>query len=353
MKIARLFPKSKFKKFYPSDTLWGNIVFAYKMLYGEKEFKELLNRFISSEEKPFLVSSMFPFAIRKNGSEKFIYYFPKPIIEDSDITPQNPEDMVILKKFKKIKYLEKSIFEKILNGELSGADLFNRFKVMIEADEKLKKEKNEHKKSELKKLADNNDFNYLNGLTYNFNLHNSIDRMSTSTLQSDGRGQLYFEAELAIPEDFGLFFLYQESENIIEPTLRLLSDIGLGGNRSIGKGAFNVEFDNIEIVQPKESDSLVLLSLYQPTENEIKILTVKKSYYDLTNRIGAVGKDFGLQFQQKNPVTCFVEGSTFGISDNLIGKLIPTAKISEDTIIYSNYLFFGVKGKLRSIWKLN
>ncbi len=347
MKIAKIFPKTNFRELYSSDTLWGNIIFAFNMLYGENELKSLLQRFIQQNKKPFILSSLFPFEININGKDRTVYYFPRPMLPDLDITPQSPDEMVILKKFKKIKYIDKTTFELFINGTLTNADLFKRFKIWIESDNKLKKVKEQNEIKALEDTIKINKFNYLTGLEYNFNLHNSIDRMSTSTLYLEGKGQLYFESELSLTENFGLFFLFEENENIIEPCLRLLSDIGIGGNRSIGKGAFKFTIENIEISQPENPNSIVLLSLFHPSNDELNLFNEEfKCYYEITNRLGALGKYFDIQFQQKNPVTCFIEGSTFWTS-NFVGTILPTAVIKENEYIYSNYLFFGVKAKLR------
>jgi hypothetical protein len=72
-------------------------------------------------------------------------------------------------------------------------------------------------------------------------------------------------------------------------------------------------------------------------------------FYDLSTRIGATSRDFNISYQEKNPVNCFTEGSTFFVNHSLVGRLVPTAKINEQNNIYSNYLFFGVKGNLRSV----
>jgi CRISPR/Cas system CSM-associated protein Csm4 (group 5 of RAMP superfamily) len=91
------------------------------------------------------------------------------------------------------------------------------------------------------------------------------------------------------------------------------------------------------------------LSLYHPDDIEIELLKngKVKAFYDITTRIGKVGKDFNLQFSQKNPIICFTEGSTFFTKDSLKGNLVSTAKFIDEKDIYSNYLFFGIKANLR------
>lgn len=344
MKVVRIIPKTNFHTYLHSDTLWGNLVYAYKLLYGETALEELLENYLKGNPS-FIVSSMFPYEITKNDSEHIIYYFPKPLLGGEAIEPKEPEDMTMIKEFKAIKFVEQKIFEEYLNGNLNDKSLFERFK-LFRIEENEKKEEQDQNSIKYEK------FRYLKDKDIKpiYNLHNSIDRMSGSTLEAEGRGQLYWEEEFAFRDKMGLFFL-AEVTNLDEFTalLRLLSHVGIGGNRSIGKGSFKFEIEDFTLSMPSDSNALITLSLYHPTEKELEIISKKeiKKFYDINIRIGAVGRDFNIEFQEKNPVPCFVEGSTFFVKDKLMGHLASTAKMKDQKDIFSNYLFFGVKANLR------
>jgi len=232
--------------------------------------------------------------------------------------------------------------------------VFERFKIYREAEEKLKKAKSQEDIKNYEDLIDKNAFRYISSIKPIYNLHNSIDRMRGSTLEAEGRGQLYWEDEFALGDEMGLFFLAEVSDQNSKEfvaVLRLLSDIGIGGNRSIGKGSFDFEIDEPKFNSSSEYNGFISLSLYHPSRKELDILASENTnfFYDVTTRIGFVGKDFNNVAQEKNPVNCFTEGSTFFVNQSLTGCLVPTAKINDHNDIYSNYLFFGVKGNLRSI----
>lgn len=343
MKLVRIYPKTNFRTFLNSDTLWGNIVYAYKLLYGDTALTKLLNDY-QDGKSPFKVSSVFPYEIVTNGNNPFIHYFPKPILSGESIQIETPEDMILLKEFKSIRYVEQSIFEKYLSGEINDKILFERFKEF-----RNEEEKDENKRSTV--IIEKNKLRYLKNLLPNYNLHNSIDRMSGTTLQAEGRGQLYWEDEYSFyKSDFGLFFFVEvDNQNEFEASLRLLSHIGIGGNRSIGKGCFEFQIEEFSINEPNNFNGHVLLSLYHPTSKELELLSSEKInyYYDIVTRIGFVAKDFNLEPQGKNPVHCFTEGSTFITNQNLAGSLVPTAKTKNQKNVLSNYLFFGVKANLR------
>jgi len=347
MKAVRIIPKTNFHTYLHSDTLWGNLVYAYKLLYGEKAIENLLQNYLKGDI-PFVVSSVFPYEIIKNRSEQIVYYFPKPLLGGESIKAESPEDMTIIKEFKSIRFVEKRIFEEYLNGNLNDKSLFDRFKLFRIEESKKKEDQDEN-------VIKENKFRYLKNITSIYNLHNSIDRMRGSTLEAEGRGQLYWEDEIVLGEEMGLFFLaevLEQSSKEFESLLRLLSDIGIGGNRSIGKGSFEFEIDDFRLNIPSNTNALIALSLYHPSQKELEIISNENTqkFYDINIRIGAVGKDFNIKFQEKNPVLCFTEGSTFYVKEKLEGCLVSTAKINEQKDVFSNYLFFGVKGNLRSIW---
>jgi CRISPR-associated protein Csm4 len=342
MKIVKIIPKTNFHTYLHSDTLWGNLVYAYKLLYGETALENLLENYLKGDI-PFVVSSVFPYEIIKNGTEEILYYFPKPLLGGETIKAESPEDMTIIKEFKSIRFVEQRIFEEYLNGNLDDKSLFDRFKLFMIEENKKKEEKNEN-------VIKENKFRYLKNITSIYNLHNSIDRMSGSTLRAESRGQLYWEDEYAFGNEMGLFFLAEISElDKFEALLRLLSHIGIGGNRSIGKGSFEFEIKEHEFNLPSECNAYVSLSLYHPSKDELENLASKNAnlFYDISTRIGFVGKDFNNIAQEKNPVNCFTEGSTFFVKEKLKGCLVKTAKINQQKDVYSNYLFFGVKCNLR------
>ncbi|MEM5807154.1 MAG: type III-A CRISPR-associated RAMP protein Csm4 [Candidatus Aenigmatarchaeota archaeon] len=380
MKVVRIYPKTNFHTFLHSDTLWGNLIYAYRMLYGVKETSKLISKYLS-EEPPFVVSSFFPLKMNKKNYS-VTYFLPKPISCSKHRDALNPEEMAYMKEYKKVRYIDKETFEEFLKGNYDDNLLFERFYKWKKAEDELRNLIDNHldrpdKNQELKNTIKSNKFNYIRSLNPTFNLHNSIDRMGNSTLKSEGRGQLYWEEEFESfgnvmkekkveynvmykkqsnegdEDDFtvnGVYFLVEGKEsNLINGPLNLLSHIGLGGNKSIGKGSFSFEIEEFSFHQPPNYNAFVSLSLFHPNAEDIEKLKSNRhsSFYDITTRIGKVGRDFNLVFNEKNPVICFTEGSSFFVKELLKGHIVPTAQYDGENKIYSNYLFFGVKANLR------
>lgn len=330
MNVIRIYPRFGIRNLLPSDTLWGNLLFAIKRLYGGKYFDDILKKFLDGKP-PFLISSSFPFEF-SDGS--FSYYFPIPFLGmvkdelgDENKFISTPNDMIKFKKFKKIKFVEKTTFEKIISSEVSFEDLFIEFR----------KQKSPNDNSGLK-------FIELPSKTYT--LHNTIDRWYTKTVESQEGGALFWEEEyIFASQNIGLFFLVEGDVELLKPALRFLADIGIGGNNTIGKGKFSFEIENFEFQKlSKESNSKILLSLYSPNQNDIKTIKELGSnlWYELKIRRGFSGVDFDITPQQKNAVTVFGEGSVFATKENLIGRLIKTGEINSDYIIYNYYYGFFI-----------
>src|SRR5262245_45457767 len=86
--IVYLKPRAPFAQSAPrSDTLFGAIAWAIRLLYGEGELIRLLEQFdravASQSSPPFLISSLFPFVESGNGDERQArrtLFLPRPLL---------------------------------------------------------------------------------------------------------------------------------------------------------------------------------------------------------------------------------------------------------------------------------
>ncbi len=307
MKIVYLYPLSTFNTLLRSDTLWGLIMVAIKNIKGEKYFSELIDAYLNNEP-PFIVSSAMFF---KNYDNNKIPFFPKPLFAFNQIELNDAEEMRLYKKFKKIKWLSKKYFEKLINGELEMLDIFNK----------------------VKNSEDLNNFCGDEIQIFNI-LHNSIDRMKNSTLKLNNEGQLYYKNDFYI-ENGGLFFLIEGDVSIIEPALRLLRHFGYGGDTSIGKGFFDFEIGDLELNIPQTPNLLINLSLYVPSNNDLYNFNINNLWYELEFRSGKIGSKFlNTKEYRKNVVVMFKEGSVFPYNNISKGCLV-NSQIIDDKKIFS------------------
>lgn len=346
MKAVYLYTNSSFQTSLRSDTLWGLIISALSILKPKKEIDLLVNLFLENNP-PFLLSSVMGFM--KNENAKIIHYFPKPIVCNFEYEINSAVKMTYYKQFKKLNVINQSIFEDLVNGNISDKDLFRNFVLYQELIEKSILIDDDKKKLE------EFEFMFSNPLVKNeLIMHNTIDRMSGSTLEKDDGGQLYYTDETFIDNNEGLFFLVEGDLSIIEPALRFLSHFGFGGNNTIGKGNFKYEVKDFNFNLPKEKvNSFITLSLFNPKQSELadfmKEENKDKLWYELDFRAGRIGVHFAddPSKNQKDIVANFKEGSTFPFMDEKFpGRILQTATSASHNI-YNNGFAFKIPSNLK------
>jgi CRISPR-associated protein Csm4 len=254
-----------------SDTLFSAIVSNWSHLYDEAP-----ETLIKSEG--FVISSAFPFV-----GERF--YFPKPY--SALPVRYDASDNGLEKKLRKVEFVEQGLFEKLIgNLEVQGD-----------------------------KLLFSKDGNFLaTGSVPRAHCveremgRNMIDRVT-------GQTDIFYFSEISFLPNAGLFFLAHFIDDNIrkkfEATLRLLGDEGIGSDRSVGKGLFSVEvIDDFPLAQPANPNSFLTLSLYHPTEEEIKSDLLKRSAYHLVSRGGWITAP-GFRSLRRQSLNMFLEGSVF------------------------------------------
>ncbi len=270
-------------EFIHSDTLFSALINAWQMLYPDDMdifFPPSKN---GSLDFPFFkISSAYPFV--KNQ-----LYFPKPSwkLGTPQITFHSPE---IAKKIKKLSWIELSIYESWLNGELEefipeetyGEGRYWNRGVKSERDQEF----------------------------YPALIEDSPRIVKDRTTETT---DIFYFSRLFFAEGCGLFFLADfQDDSVIEKfraSLRLLGDEGIGGDRSVGNGQFELEETTVEIRSPKDSEYSVSLSLVHPKNGEAKMLG-EDSSYDLITRRGWVHSERGLPLRRQT-VRMFTEGSVF------------------------------------------
>jgi len=303
-----------------SDTFFSAFCINYSLLYGERELEGLINEFRNGNP-PFIFSSLFPF-----WNEKI--FLPIP-------SNQIPKE----KDLKKLNFIEKDGFEKLLNGE-KIENLKGKYKFIPDIDEK-------GEGKEPWKIINN-------------------PRVGLSRISSHP-GEAYFHfGEVFYKENAGLYFIVDFKDPSIESkfisTLRLMGDEGIGGDRTVGKGHFglmgdegiggdrtvgkghfeilNKDGEEIEINQPQNSQNYILLSLYHPDVNEISDL--KEGYYEIIERKGYIYSPYSKTLRKKS-LKMFKEGSVLPSFKK--GKIVDiTPEIFTKHKIYKYGLAFLVRG---------
>lgn len=243
-----------------SDTLWGAIIQQWILLYNDDPEGLCL-------DTPFTVSSCFPLI---NG----VPFYPLPFgVLDDLITEagQAKKPEISVKDIKIIRFVAEPLFRKIIRGETLRFEQLQPDTV-FPFEEKRPETMRERKP-----------------------VYDIMQRPRLRTNQLSGgsmEGAFFYCSDQYFNQDNGLFFLAtfrdDETKKRFDAALRLLSDTGLGADRSIGRGLFAFETKECEVPDNLSSDHYMLLSLYHPTREEVMqgILEAPGTGYSLIRRSG-------------------------------------------------------------------
>ncbi|MBK8652907.1 MAG: hypothetical protein IPN20_03035 [Haliscomenobacter sp.] len=271
-----------------SDTLWAALCWSIRMVFGEAKLEELLAAYSpnASEGKAFFLSSTFPFREEEGEITRF---YPAPLlparetirIPDAGLTPEQV----------KLRAREEKNREK-LQALLSENHLKYRIGISQDAMEDVPSPV----------------------LIERPMTHNRISRLTGSTLSIDESGQLFHMDEHYLKgAHTGLFFLLRGNMECVIPALRFLEHFGIGGDRSTGKGRFQIsEPQPFSLGTPLEPNAVMSLSLFKPNPQEIVHWANNSSRllnYRLEDRQGR--KYLDSSYMHDEPLVFFREGSVF------------------------------------------
>jgi CRISPR-associated protein Csm4 len=362
-------PKGSILGEISSDTIFGAFCWAIFNLYSAKELEEVLSKF--NEEPKFLISSPFPYL---RNSENKIRFFPKPkfpapsfkFLEGLAKKETKNNNSLNFKRawlsvkeiFEEIKntlFLSEQIFYKVVSGKLSLPDIFRNLKSIgyLENDlEKIEKAIISHPE---RKSVDPQGELLFHFLMRAIDIQrNQINRLSGTTAE----GLLFFSSQTFFIKKWnglesGLWFLLKTNDfDFVKPLFNYIADTGLGGDRTVGKGHFDIEWEEIsEMVEVKEPNCFINLSRYIPNPNEIDVSKIPLSYI-FKNIRGKHESKFIFHPNQpylKKLVRVFEEGSIFPFIEKkpFYGKLVLVGEKEEiGRNVYQNGVTIPIFAKM-------
>lgn len=283
-----------------SDMLFSGIINQWVKIQGAFNVDELVLR-LNSDSPPFKISSAYPFF----GS---YFYLPTPIgltMGYSDISKELP-------------FLELYDFLKLANGE----------------------------KKHISKIPLKNPLDEF--LIGNVSPRVTIDRLSTASNIYETRGW-------ATEKGGGFYFLLELSDeplrNTIELCVHMLGEAGIGSDRSVGYGTFDMEMDAVgedsywsELFQDREKRNKIYytLSLCHPSD----LLEEPKNVlsYNLLIRGGWIISNSSMFQMKRKECKMFSEGSIFKTPiKGKVADVTPSGFISEHKVYrYGLGMMIGV-----------
>ena len=283
-------PVGYFSSKLSSYTIFGAICWAVTFLYGEREISELINLVKTGG---FFLSSSMPIVDGK-------HYVFKPILKPEHIEMEDVNFLIsrgdnkdsefrnLIKKFKKLPFVPSDILKKVAKGTIkSDKELILNLGKGIEET------------SPFVDLA---------------LPHAKLNRITNST--SEG-GEFYFEESLFFKSKV-YFLVAVEEDNILNdliiPSLNLLQDWGIGGNRSVGFGNFSFKANREEKIDEfinGNSREFITLSPVVATDR----IDYERSFYDIKTYKGTMESGYQ-DFLWKPKIFYLQAGSLIRLKEN-------------------------------------
>jgi CRISPR type III-A-associated RAMP protein Csm4 len=142
--------------------------------------------------------------------------------------------------------------------------------------------------------------------------------------------------------DAGLYCLTDATGILFEELVslfQLLGETGIGTDRNVGGGKFEVEADSLSLPDIPDADQLMLLSLYIPTLEELPQLNLTASHYELLLRGGFIAgsQEEDLRHLRKRSIYMFNVGSLFPTTSPITGKVVDLAPEWNDPRMHPVY----------------
>lgn len=241
----------------------------------------------------YLLSSAFPFM----GD---LVFLPKPIGRISIRIGNEPEEK-FRKTLKKIEFIELTLWEKLIRGE----------ELIIQKEQVI------HGK-------------YLIDISQTSNSYGGIQTEVQQRVRigsnADADPEPYYFERMYFSEGTGLYCLLDSTDSFKHQIIELfrhLGQNGIGTDRSVGNGFFDIETKDIELTFPENATHCMTLSLTVPQKEEIKETDLADSSYQLLTRSGFIAGSSYEQFRhlRKKSICAFAEGSVFS-NTKITGKWV-------------------------------
>lgn len=261
-------------KILHSDTLVASL-FVAALRLGASEREALVMT------DGFRLTSAFPF-----WQEEF--FFPKPMARLPFPMKETPKEKRG-KPFKKIRFLGKTWFEKMLHGEENE----------INEDQHLVRKE------------------FLSDILQTHVFKAEVIQRVTIPPDYTEDAKPFFTERIFFNEDAGLFFLVEWQDegvkDLFHQSLSVLGDLGIGTDRSVGNGFFTPDFSSLSLRLPDDAQHQCALGLYLPAEQELDETDLEDSAWSLVKRGGYIAGASDLEYTslRKRSVFMFEEGSVF------------------------------------------
>lgn len=270
---AEIKPLAAFASPLQSDTFFGAFCWSYKYIYGENALKELLRESLFSRPQ-IIFSNAFP-----SG------YLPLPMGSyDQDRMRYGSVEKSAAKKayqdnkrYKKCSLVSREAFRDIQQGVRRG------FSQYLAGEQTVQSE----------------------------SIHNMVGRGDGQVSRSDEGGSLFVSNEYFVERDktFDVYILSELRQEIIQRVLLLMLELGIGANKSTGKGCFELSsfIEETEFPCVEDANGYVALSNFIPDSSD-----PTNGWYKTLVKYGKLDREYAAgQSPFKKPLLYIQAGAVF------------------------------------------
>lgn len=266
-----------------SDTLSAALA-AMKVRHdGEEGLKEFMDSFV--------ISSAFPYV----GDH---FFLPRPLGK-IDMKVDDCDEYISRKKLKSLKFIEQDLWKSLVAG-----------KQVIVSISQLKK-----------------GFLLSNGTGFKQPYKSAVHQRVTVPRSDELDAEPFFFDWTFFDKNAGLYCLTDATGEKLEELVRLfelLGEYGIGTDKNVGGGKFTIEKQPFVMPDIPDAHNRMLLSLYIPTEDELSLIDLQNSRYELCQRGGymAGSQENDFWHLRKKSVYMLGVGSILKTTAVLKGKVV-------------------------------
>jgi CRISPR-associated protein Csm4 len=290
-------PQSSFSSQLQSDTFFGSFCWSYRYCYGEDKLEKFLKE-LQDGRQTLVFSNAFPTET-----------LPLPLgIRDSQADfeqivskTERKQAYQDHKKVKNAKFVQREWFLKIQKGDCAG------FTKGLVGD----------------------------GIESQSVMHNMVSRQGMMVENIDGSGNLYEEDERFMKEDckaYDIYVLTSLSKETLEHLVEIMFMLGIGKNKSTGKGAFSLlKVDEEEELLKVEGNAFVALSNFVPAHSD-----PVNGWYKTLAKYGKLDREYANdEYPFKKPVLFLQAGAVFKDSSvkPMYGRYLQNISVNQNVIV--------------------
>lgn len=332
MRTAILQPDAPLSEIPRSDTIFGAVCWGIRLSEGEERLEEVLQRF-ADDDPPFQLSSAYP-VVAPEDEKRRTHLLPRPTIpmQSAIDTIGKKAQIDAFKRWQRLNYIPESLFHKIVSGEVPQKkiiDIFSNTGLTITVDGLS------YRRAGQFLLPD---FDYSTHQFQAFDvqerqgeraerestdwrpfrsaerMRNAVNRLSNGT-----EGQLFNSRSVHVADGSAIYIAINGDINLVLTGLATIQDHGIGGDKSVGKGTFELGMlDEIELPSA-DKEYFCTLSLCIPRESALE-QSFTEGFYNVETRKGVLESSLvdGTDIWKKKVLTV-TEGSILPATDKYIG----------------------------------